>query len=103
MNSLLSRTAISTAIGACLLFTSAAAASADTVTHQASAGGTAPACIGRAASDLGGFVYASNNCGKTMRVKVIIDFGPDSSCWTLAPGQERRHNYYGSYGKTITC
>ncbi|MFF0793673.1 hypothetical protein [Streptomyces spiralis] len=103
MNSLLSRTAISTAIGACLLFTGAAAASADTVTHLVSAGGTAPACIGRAASDLGGFVYVGNHCGKTMRVKVIIDFGPDSSCWTLAPEQVRRHNYYGSYGKTITC
>lgn len=44
--SLLSRTTISAAIGACLLFAGAAAASADTVAHRASAGGTAPACIG---------------------------------------------------------
>jgi hypothetical protein len=34
-----------------------------------------------------------NLCGRTVRVKVLIAFGPDSECHTLAEGGGFTHTY----------
>ncbi|MDT0454506.1 hypothetical protein RM550_01985 [Streptomyces sp. DSM 41527] len=76
------------------------------VTAQA-AGGTAPACINRTVhnNQEGGMdAYIRNFCGKTMRVKVIVDSWWDSDCHTM-----KNHTGWlfrtvgGSYHKTVVC
>ncbi|MFE6555070.1 beta-Ig-H3/fasciclin [Streptomyces sp. NPDC057746] len=72
------------------------------------AGGTAPACITRVVNGTSdGFsVYLDNNCGKTMRVKVVVDSGGDSPCFTMSAGSSRLWYYtgvFGQYGRTVTC
>ncbi|MDP9612782.1 MULTISPECIES: hypothetical protein [Streptomyces] len=75
---------------------------------SAASGGTAPACITRMVDGTpDGFrVYLSNDCGKTMRVKVIVDSGGDSPCFTMSAGSDRSWYYsgiFGRYGRTVTC
>jgi hypothetical protein len=50
------------------------------------AAGTAPACIGRDVHSVLEYVTLSNNCGKTMQVKAIIDYGSDSPCYRMGNG-----------------
>ncbi|GAA2603394.1 hypothetical protein ACWCO0_25645 [Streptomyces tubercidicus] len=75
----------------------ASAASANTP----AAGGTAPACVSRDVwGAVGGFdVAIQNNCTKTMRVQVIVSFGADSPCYTLARGQFEAFAYRGITGR----
>ncbi|MFE6867727.1 hypothetical protein ACFVFS_14295 [Kitasatospora sp. NPDC057692] len=71
---------------------------------SAAAQGTAPACVERAVFKPQHEAYITNGCGKNMKLKVIINNGPDSSCHTLRNGQ---YFYYwwpfGSYARTVTC
>ncbi len=68
-------------------------------------GGTAPACIVRGRNIPGDpWASATNQCGKTMRIKIIIKWGDDSGCKTLANGQTMVHYFFGGhYQKTVTC
>jgi hypothetical protein len=96
--------AATAAIGGFIVSAPAAQASVST----AAAGGTAPACIARVVDGTSdGFsVYLDNNCGKTMRVKVIVDSGGDSPCYSMAAGSSRLwyyHGVFGQYGRTATC
>ena len=51
-------------------------------------------------------VDLSNNCGSTMRVKVIVDHGGDSPCYTMSNGSRKLFIYegvFGTYGRTVVC
>ncbi|MEV0385805.1 hypothetical protein [Nonomuraea sp. NPDC050643] len=85
-------------------------ATSTAVTTASTAMGTAPACIKRYRippwSRVG--IYVRNQCGKTMRVKVIVKRGADSPCWTLRNKQRRYWSFipphaFPSYQKTVTC
>ncbi|MEV6056534.1 beta-Ig-H3/fasciclin [Streptomyces sp. NPDC052107] len=96
--------AVTAAIGGFIIVAPPAQAAGD----SAAAGGTAPACIYRMVDGTpdGFSVYLSNNCGKTMRVKVIVDSGGDSPCFTMSAGSDRLWYYtgvFGQYGRTVTC
>jgi hypothetical protein len=67
------------------------------------AGGTAPACIGRDVHSVLEYVTLSNNCGKTMQVKVIIDAGSDSPCYRMGSGSSVTFWYGGIYNRTVVC
>ncbi|NUO98475.1 MAG: beta-Ig-H3/fasciclin [Nonomuraea sp.] len=72
----------------------------------AAAAGTAPSCIARIADEQphGLIVWVRNGCGKTMRVKVIMDWARDTPCTTLANGASREWTYtIGSYNRTVLC
>jgi hypothetical protein len=68
--------------------------------------GTAPACVSRVLQTFN-VVTLTNNCGVTMRVKVVWDYAADSPCYTLANGESRTVTQYhyptAQYGKTVTC
>lgn len=75
---------------------------------HAAAAGTAPACIDRYVTGTpeGFDVLLTNNCGRTMRVKVIVNNGGDSPCYTMANGSTRLFIYegvFGTYDRTVTC
>jgi hypothetical protein len=75
---------------------------------HAAATGTAPACVDRYVTGTpeGFDVLLTNNCGRTMRVKVIVDNGGDSPCYTMANGSTRLFTYegvFGTYDRTVTC
>ncbi|MEV0632418.1 hypothetical protein [Nonomuraea wenchangensis] len=72
----------------------------------AQARGTAPSCVARIADEQphGLIVWVRNGCGKTMRVKVIMDWARDTDCVTLLDGRSREWTYKtGSYNRTVTC
>ncbi|HEY9438800.1 MAG TPA: beta-Ig-H3/fasciclin [Streptomyces sp.] len=97
--------ATTAAIGGVLLSTPTAQAAPAT---RAAAAGTAPSCIGRYVTGTpNGFdVDLSNNCGSTMRVKVIVDHGGDSPCYTMSNGSRKLFIYegvFGTYGRTVVC
>ncbi|MBL1093945.1 MULTISPECIES: hypothetical protein [Streptomyces] len=86
--------------------TPAAYATPSAVTAHAR-GGTAPACIERNVynhQEGGMDAYLRNLCGKTMRVKVIVDYWWDSGCHTM-----KNHTGWlystpgGRYRKTVVC
>jgi hypothetical protein len=87
------------------LFLGAAIAVASFMTApQAATAGTAPACIHRFASNKYHEVGITNECGKTMGVKVIINWGSDSPCFVLFPQSIQKFHWgFGTYGKTVTC
>ncbi|GAB3679903.1 hypothetical protein [Angustibacter aerolatus] len=68
--------------------------------------GTAPSCILRGSYNDGLFRHytATNTCGKTMRIKIVLDNQVDSKCTSVA---DRRSLDYkqsgGTYARTITC
>ncbi|WP_405660132.1 hypothetical protein [Streptomyces sp. RK9] len=71
-------------------------------TADVSPQGTAPACVQRTVR--GRTATVTNYCGRTMRVKVVVKFGPDSRCFTLPPRHWARYTWgFGSYDKTVTC
>ncbi|AJP05955.1 beta-Ig-H3/fasciclin [Streptomyces cyaneogriseus subsp. noncyanogenus] len=75
---------------------------------HAAAAGTAPSCIGRYVTGTpeGFDVHLTNDCGRTMRVKVIVNNGGDSPCYTMAHGTSKLFIYegvFGSYDRTVTC
>ncbi|NJQ03475.1 hypothetical protein [Streptomyces zingiberis] len=81
-----------------------AAAQTSTPLSPASAQGTAPACVARDVVKQAKKVTIRNNCGRTMHVKLVIDWGPDGQCWTYRPGEARTWTWsQGSYGKVVTC
>lgn len=50
------------------------------------------------------YVQFVNECSVGQRRKVIIDWGPDSDCITLSPGQSWYWAYpLGSYSHTVGC
>ncbi|QDQ13265.1 hypothetical protein [Streptomyces spectabilis] len=64
--------------------------------------GTAPACVKRSVS--GRSATATNDCGRVMRVKIVVKHGPDSRCTSLKHRAWARHSWpFGSYDKTVTC
>ncbi|NBM16314.1 hypothetical protein [Streptomyces sp. GC420] len=70
----------------------------------AEAMGTAPACVQRDVIKHEKYVKVTNNCGRVMHLKVVIDGGPDSGCYTYQPGYSWEWNWgLGSYGKVVTC
>ncbi|WP_369215495.1 hypothetical protein [Streptomyces flavofungini] len=67
-----------------------------------SAQGTAPSCVERFVRGQGASVY--NNCGRTMRLQIVVSLGPDSSCRTVGAGGGFQHTWsIGTYDKTVTC
>ncbi|GAA2799770.1 hypothetical protein [Saccharopolyspora taberi] len=76
------------------------------VAPVANAEGTAPACIARVVDNQADaqYVWVRNECGKTMRIKIIVKGGRDTGCNTLRNGQSREWKLtWGSYDKTVTC
>jgi hypothetical protein len=90
--------------------------------QEVQADAAAPACMKRVVGNLPTSrltsVFITNDCGKTMRVKVIVNRGRDSGCITLANQQTTRVDLAGlfgaalgrdlgsfgvSYRKTVTC
>ncbi|MGW3077208.1 MULTISPECIES: hypothetical protein [unclassified Kitasatospora] len=72
------------------------------------AGGTAPACIDRsgvtnmAGGGIAGYVY--NNCGRTMNVRIIVNYWRDTSCQSIPNRQSRYfHTVGGTYDRTAVC
>ena len=61
----------------------------------------APTCVSRSVYEVsGGFhVYMKNNCGITMKVRVIIDWASDSGCITLGVGRDFTYEYRGITGQ----
>ena len=49
------------------------------------AGAVAPSCV-HFSQNFWGTITVKNNCSSYRRVKIVIKFGPDSSCHQLAPG-----------------
>ncbi|MEV4926613.1 beta-Ig-H3/fasciclin [Streptomyces roseoverticillatus] len=92
-----------------LTSTSALAASSGHGTPGAALakGGTAPACIERNVVEIpdGGIkVYLRNLCGKTMRVKVIVKYWPDSGCKTMKANTGWLFRTVGGrYDRTVVC
>lgn len=92
---------------------SAESAAANSTTEAAAqaaplaSAGTAPACIHRELAPLvpaGWTVLVTNHCGKTMQVKVVVDLGPDSSCYRMGKGGWFLYWIkLGHYGKTVVC
>ncbi|WP_328772508.1 hypothetical protein [Streptomyces sp. NBC_00286] len=73
-------------------------------TATAAEAGTAPACIKRDVVKHQKYVTVTNNCGRTMHLKVVINNGPDKGCYTYQPSQYSRQSWsIGSYGKVVTC
>lgn len=58
---------------------------------------SAPACVKWKNNQWKMRIEVRNTCRRRYRVKIIIAFGPDSSCWTYKPGQRR--DYYGWSGR----
>ncbi|MGW6024754.1 hypothetical protein [Streptomyces sp. NPDC055099] len=74
---------------------------------QAAAGGTAPACIERSYvnnADGGMQSWPYNNCGKTMRIKIIVHNWRDTSCQSI-PNKHSAyfHTLGGRYDRTAVC
>ncbi|MFD5399289.1 hypothetical protein ACFWJW_34415 [Streptomyces sp. NPDC127097] len=64
--------------------------------------GTAPSCVERFVRGQGASVY--NNCGRTLKLKIVVSLGPDSSCHTVANHRGFQHTWsIGRYDKTVTC
>ncbi|MCI3932564.1 hypothetical protein [Streptomyces sp. AN091965] len=75
---------------------------ATVVRSEAAPQGTAPACVQRSVN--GRSATATNNCGRVMRVKIVVKHGPDSRCHSLKHRAWARHSWpFGSYDKTVTC
>jgi len=73
--------------------------------REAQAGAAAPACIKRVVgqqltSHLDS-VFIYNDCGKPMRVRVIVNRGRDSGCITLTNRQSTRVDLAGIFGATL--
>jgi len=71
----------------------------------------APACIARPVHYLSvpplteGWVDLTNNCGKTMHVKVVLSLGGDTDCMTMKAGATKQVTWWlpTDYDYTITC
>ncbi|MEU3950440.1 hypothetical protein [Streptomyces sp. NPDC029526] len=86
---------------------SAQAAPVQATPVQITAGGTAPACIQRSVvntPDGGMQAWVYNNCGKTMRVKIVVKNWRDTSCKTI---KNKKSAYFrtvgGRYDRTAVC
>ncbi|MCP2257680.1 hypothetical protein LX15_001365 [Streptoalloteichus tenebrarius] len=70
------------------------------------AGGTAPARIVRVIDNQAHarYVWVRNECGRTMRIKIIVRGAPDTGRTTLRHGQSREWKLtWGSYERTVVC
>ncbi|MFD7864649.1 beta-Ig-H3/fasciclin [Streptomyces sp. NPDC057682] len=76
---------------------------------QAAVGDTAPSCIKRnvqrPSSNAYVWIQLTNKCSTTKKVKIVISWGSDGSCWTMKPGTSRSWTYdgLGDYDKTVLC
>ncbi|MCP2165800.1 hypothetical protein [Goodfellowiella coeruleoviolacea] len=85
--------------------TASTVSTASTAAERA-AGGTAPACIARVVDNQADaqYVWVRNECGKTMRIKIIVKGGRDTGCNTLRSGQSREWKLtWGTYDRTVVC
>lgn len=70
----------------------------------AAAGGTAPACVAREVVKQDKTAWTTNNCGKNMHIKLVINNGPDAQCRTTFPGETVTWKWkVGSYGRIAVC
>ncbi|MDT0454991.1 hypothetical protein RM550_04435 [Streptomyces sp. DSM 41527] len=83
----------------------AAPAVAASATAESTAGGTAPACVLRDIDKAAGTADVLNGCSKTMRLQLIISFGPDGDCTTIPnDGDWYRWKWVlGSYDRIAVC
>ena len=89
---------------ASLLVTGLLATGLVTATPAAAAGPTAPACVHREVIKQKKVAWATNRCGRTMHLQLVIKRGPDSKCWTVFNGKTVRWTWkVGSYGRVATC
>ncbi|GAA2440097.1 hypothetical protein [Streptomyces glaucus] len=97
--------AVGTLLGSAGSAQAAPAAGAEARAAAGARGGTAPACIERGRNIPGDpWASATNRCGKTMRIKIIIKGGDDSGCKSLPNGRTMVHYFVtGHYQKTVTC
>jgi hypothetical protein len=89
-------------------FAAPAAHAASTTAPAPLAGATAPACISRyVTGTVDGFdVLLTNNCGKTMSVRVVVSSAPDSPCYVMSAGSHVLYTYegiFGNYDRTAVC
>jgi hypothetical protein len=69
-------------------------------TASAATAATAPSCI-EVASQGGSvgttlFVTVANNCSREYRVTVVVNRAPDSSCFSIAPGDRQGLKFAGA-------
>lgn len=97
--------AVGTVLGTTSVAQATPAVDAGSQAVASALGGTAPACIERGRNIPGDpWASATNKCGKTMRIKIIIKWGDDSGCKALANGETMVHYFFGGhYQKTVTC
>lgn len=80
------------------------ACSLTTAGPAAAAGPTAPACVAREVIKQNKTAWTTNNCGRNMHIQLVIDHGPDRSCWTTSPGETLEWKWkMGSYGRIALC
>ncbi|MGW0606404.1 beta-Ig-H3/fasciclin [Streptomyces sp. NPDC002644] len=97
-----------TVITAATLAVGATAAALWPSQPAAAAAGTAPACVKRYVNPTheGFDVHLTNDCSKTMRVRVVVDNAGDSPCYSLNPKASviyAHESITGSYERTVTC
>jgi hypothetical protein len=64
----------------------------------------APICVAVYGPPVLQSALVRNNCSTTQNVRVIVSWGPDSSCVTLPPGWEFRYDWWpGSYDGLESC
>ncbi len=65
----------------------------------------APSCVARDLHEADDFITLTNHCSTTQNVKVIISFGRDSSCYSIAPGHFRNVLWSspGKFDSLVLC
>ncbi|PRX92356.1 hypothetical protein [Allonocardiopsis opalescens] len=95
------RTAVAIAATLLLFAGLSGTATAATVPPAADGGvgvlAEAPSCVARNLDDSGAEddLYLTNNCGRTVSVRVILSWAPDFSCTSMSSGA--RHHYTWLY------
>ncbi|OEJ42976.1 hypothetical protein AR457_01540 [Streptomyces agglomeratus] len=94
--------------GAAVAAVTALLGTATVASATPAAAAPAPSCVAKYVDhDPEGFaVLLTNNCSTQKRVRVIVDWAPDSRCYTLAPRASELYVYdgtFGQYNSVATC
>ena len=72
-------------------------------TAVAAPGDLAPPCV-QHYREKTGTIHVLNNCPDTQRLKLIINYGPDSDCQTRAPGGRYEYFHFSTnLEKVVQC
>jgi hypothetical protein len=75
-----------------------------TVPATAAYADSAPSCVYAYGPPITQSAYIENKCSYTVRVIVVVSWGPDSDCTELPPGWGFRYQWWpGSYNGMQNC